>query len=414
MVHGGIVLSLSQLPEVEAVADIEIELSVYDPAEPTETPNRVEGREPSDASEFVPGGGLSAQNIHARRSGEGGDGRGPSKVILLLPRDQDITLQDSPTTAWGVAQTQRIRTSSERRTRDTRRATPNPHDQVFLATNDGMHEERRPVAADPLEGARRAPERSREGGPASQRAGQPAGATGGPGTVVPRDGATEARSQGAVASPGVGIQDGRGRESHVGADVAHGRPPVDEGPAAAHAEVTDPRIADNRDAELLAAQMVESMVEATDRTGPERGVGSGGVGGGGAPGSGGSAGTGGRAVAFGPGNGGFAGLDTSDRRYLRWHLRLRRSVYRRLVFPPARALAMDQGWSVYEFRVRRNGSLVGAPELLRSSGFADLDAAARQAIVEAAPFSPLPEELGRGLAIHTVSLRVEHSNPMIQ
>jgi len=77
-------------------------------------------------------------------------------------------------------------------------------------------------------------------------------------------------------------------------------------------------------------------------------------------------------------------------------------------------LAMDQGFSVYRFLVRLDGSLAGVPQLVRSSGFTDLDRAARQAIERAAPFEPLPEELRAEGGGHRVSLRIEHANPMVQ
>jgi protein TonB len=74
---------------------------------------------------------------------------------------------------------------------------------------------------------------------------------------------------------------------------------------------------------------------------------------------------------------------------------------------------MDQGTSVYRFEVRRNGSLVEDPELVRSSGFTDLDQAARQAIERCTPFSPLPPELApQHPSIH-ITMAIEFSNPMV-
>ena len=95
---------------------------------------------------------------------------------------------------------------------------------------------------------------------------------------------------------------------------------MDEGPAATLA-LEASRVRDDTDAERLAGQLVQSVVDASERGGPERGEGVGGVGGSGAPGSGGGRGEGGRAAPHGPGGGDFAALDTSSARYRRWYLR---------------------------------------------------------------------------------------------
>lgn len=84
-----------------------------------------------------------------------------------------------------------------------------------------------------------------------------------------------------------------------------------------------------------------------------------------------------------------------------------------MVFPRARALAMDQGTSVFRVTLRRDGSMVGSPRLIRSSGFTDLDDAARMAI-ETGSFAPLPSEIAPGSASVTISLPLEWSNPMVR
>jgi TonB family protein len=75
---------------------------------------------------------------------------------------------------------------------------------------------------------------------------------------------------------------------------------------------------------------------------------------------------------------------------------------------------MDQGWSVHRIRVRADGTLASPPTLLRESGFADLDAAALEAIVEAAPFPPLPDGLSREGSVHPLRMTIEHANPMVR
>jgi TonB family protein len=191
-----------------------------------------------------------------------------------------------------------------------------------------------------------------------------------------------------------------------------GRPPVDAAPAAAHAEAVEPRTRDSVDSELLAARMVQALADTSRRAGPERGDGRGGVGGGGAPGSGGGSGEGGHARAYGPGSGDHDALDTRDERYQRWFLAQRRAVERNLVFPRERMLAMDQGSVVYRLVVRADGTLDGDLVLLRSSGFDDLDRAARAAIERTLPLSRVPPELLAGRTSLRVAMPVHFVNPM--
>jgi len=427
--HLTLVLALLRLPAA-APEMLEIELDVLGTAveAPSPAPDEAHGADNARPAPLTPGGATSPQNVDTRERGERGDRAGAESVILLLPHDDRVTLQDSPRNSNDGFQTQRIRTANSRATREDRRATPNPHDQPWLASGHGVHPERRPVAAeDARHGARVAPSATTEGAPADVRA-VAAGSAARAGSAPDRAGAggaaveshvgargAQARSAGAAAeSPGRGIDRGRGDHARAAARVAHGRPSVDEGPAATNAAHRDARVRDDEDAELLAAQMVESWVESSRRSAPERGAGRGGVGGGGDPGVGGGRGTGGRASAHGPGAGAHASLDTSDSRYHRWYLALKRRVEDRLTFPRARLLAMDQGRTVYRFDVSADGRLAGRPRLLRSSGFEDFDRAALTAIVEAAPFAPLPRELSSGVERHSVRMMVEHSNPMVR
>jgi TonB family protein len=123
---------------------------------------------------------------------------------------------------------------------------------------------------------------------------------------------------------------------------------------------------------------------------------------------------GGRARSLGPGRGQYDALDTSDGRYRRWYTELAREIQRAMVFPRDRAVAMDQGISVYRIVVRRDGTLAGAPRLLRSSGFHDFDRAALAAIERTLPFSPMPDDLAPGRASVRIDLPLDFSNPMVR
>jgi TonB family protein len=372
----------------------------------------------SDAAPAIPGGADAKHNIDARDPGQGGDRRGAQAVIVLLPRDDRITLSDAPLNALGVGQAQRIWTASDRASSEDRRATPHPADDPFLASGQGDHRERRPVAAtDAREGARVAPAACREGTPLAGAASTVESARAGAGAVL---GATPTSRPApgprgrASASPGRGILGGRGRRASESARVAFGRPAVDQGPPATTAEERESRVRDDADAEMLAARTVQSVVDATSRRGLEAGEGRGGRDAEGAPGTGGGRREGGRARALGPGAGSWDVLDTSDPRYVRWFLDVRRRIENAMVFPRARQLAMDQGTSVYEITLRRDGTLARAPRLIRTSGLDDLDHAALAAIEQSAPFAPVPAALAPGLATVEIRMPLEFSNPMVR
>ena len=424
-IHVTLVVLLVRLPsasELALAAREPYEVALDAPGIESGVPGAASrGAAPTDADRVVAGGSSSRQNIDAQDRGQGGDAVGARDAILLMQRAEGIVLFDSPLNNLASAQTQRIRTARSRATLERRRATPNPEDAAFLASGPGTHPERRPVSAEDSDvGARRAPAASVEGArPSLDRPGiaalESASAHG-----ADREGAPSARSSaahdqaGAEASPGVGILGGEGARRSEAARVAHARPPVDRGPAATQAEETDARVRDEDDAELLARSMMQGWVESTTRSGPREGEGSGGVGGGGAAGSGGGAREGGRAAAYGPGDGRFDALDTSDARYRRWFLASRRRVHDALRFPRDRALAMDQGVSIFSVVVRRDGTLAAAPELVRSSGFDDMDRAALAAIRQATPFSPLPDDLAPERDALRIRLPIEFSNPMVR
>lgn len=350
-----------------------------------------------------PGRRPSAQNVDAFDRGGRGGGPGPTEVVLLVSGADAVTLQDAPWNARTGRQLQRIRTARDRATWEDRRATPNPGDTPFLASGDGTLRERRRPGPMPRRGV---PVRRAGASPGA------AGADPSPGPIpVEAAGAAGA----AAPRPPRGLPEGAGARSDAAGPVAHGRPPVDRGPAATPSAWRG-RVRDNRDAELLAADMASSMLDASRRRGRVDGEGPGGRAGPGAPGIGRVVDDrpGGRALAHAPGPGLHGGLDTGDPRYVRWKLALRRRIEGRLAFPRERQLRMDQGTSLYRVRVFRDGRLASRPRLLRSSGFDDLDHAARQAIERALPGPPVPAELAPRLDVVPVTIPVEFWNPVVR
>ncbi len=346
----------------------------------------------------------------AESPARGGTGAAPEEALLLFPFLSDVRLQDTHFNHLEVSQTQRIHTAATRSSFEARRATPNARDAVFLATSDfaaGHRERRTPSPVDARSG-------SALGDTASERGGE-SNAPVSEGEV--RHGHVTA--QAAPASGAArdqtdkGIAGGRGVRASARARVAFARPNVDRGPAATPA-VLQGRVHDDTDAELLAARLERSLVDASTQRSQRRAEGLGGD----ALGSLGVApsgeGRGAKASPYLPGPGRAGILDTRDGRYVHWFTQQRARVQDRLVFPEARALAKDQGSSLYRVQIHRDGRLLGPPRLLRSSGYSDFDQAARVAIEQAAPFAPLPSALAPEQDRLTVVIPVMFENPMVQ
>ncbi len=347
------------------------------------------------------GGAQSPHNVDTFESGQGGDSGGDVAFTLLVSGSHSVTLRDSITNNPRVTQIQRIRTSRDRLSWENRRATPNPNDDAFLASGQGVHPERRPVRRHDARAGAHAPHASVVGGERD-------GSALAPGTLARVEGG---RAGSDIDSPGRGILRGRGQREQRAANVAHGRPSVDEGPAATLAQYAG-RVQDDTDSEQLASSLLQRSIVDSSRRGGRR-EGEGGVEGAGALGNGRSTMEGGRARAYGPGAGRYNALDTSDSRYRRWYLQQRRRVEDALRYPRERALNRDQGRAVYRLEVRRDGSLAQQPRRIRGTGFTDLDEAARVAIAAAIPFGRVPDDLAPGQPTIRFDLTIEFSNPMV-
>lgn len=151
-------------------------------------------------------------------------------------------------------------------------------------------------------------------------------------------------------------------------------------PATTAADPADIQV--TRDADLRAAQLLQAFVQSGQRA---RGA---------PPGSG---------TAETP----HAG------RYLNWYTDQSERIRRALVFPRSRQLSLDQGTTLLRFSVARDGGLVGAPRVVRSSGFGDLDDAALAAVLRSAPFPPLPDEIAPNSPDVHLTVPVEFWNPTV-
>jgi protein TonB len=86
-------------------------------------------------------------------------------------------------------------------------------------------------------------------------------------------------------------------------------------------------------------------------------------------------------------------FDVKEMRYLAYLRRLKERIESIWIYPRNAAEKGIYGDLIIKFTIKKNGKL-GAVELIRTSGFRDLDDAALSALKNAEPFWPLPDEWG--------------------
>jgi protein TonB len=87
------------------------------------------------------------------------------------------------------------------------------------------------------------------------------------------------------------------------------------------------------------------------------------------------------------------------RQQARYELQIRQRVNDVLEFPKPLALRLEQGETVVYFAVGTDGRLSEGPRVLKSSGFAEFDSAAIQAVRRAAPFPAMPFSVPMRMAV---------------
>ncbi len=351
------------------------------------------------------GGVRSPQNLSATQAGERGDGRSSVQGRLLAARADGVNLDPRLANALGVTQEQRIRTARDRASPQDDRRTPNPDDDPWLATGDGVLLLRtRAAEALPAPGAAVVgPGRSPGAQSSMARPPDPhATATGPP---------TPASAAGGPPAPAAGLAGMTGRRPTVAGPVRTGRPALEQGHAATQADPAAQRPRDDRDADLLAQALLRGATLATVHDGPERAPGVGGVGGGGAPGAGGGAGRGGQARAFGEGDG-LVSLGTDDGRYVRYFAEVRRRLHPLWAeaFPREEALRLRQGTVILHFVIARDGT-VRDVRVARRSGIDRFDDNVLVA-VRGARLPPIPAALARDQL--RVRAPFEYRNPAVR
>jgi TonB family protein len=351
-------------------------------------------------------GGATIPRLDTGMAGRGGDAHVPVPALNLAGGDERMRLSPDLLSRLDRDQLQRMRVARTRQSWEDRRSTTHPTELTLLVTGRGTVMERRPDSSvEPSRGALESARPSVQGGtlgasPAFQ-AGESDRPVGG------------LRAGSLLGAPGAGAAESRAGVDHrASAPIGSARPDVTRGPVAVPAE-EPARPRDDVDSDQEVATTVRSLVHAST-AGGMKGEGMGGNGGGGEPGAGANSGAGSRARAMGVGPGGVFDFWTRDPRLLPYFRQLHARVdpLWRNAFPRSALVALKQGTVILQFVVHADGRATVSWPPLRPSGVDEFDRNCAEAIRRAAPFPPIPPELG----LDTLTIRAPFvaTNPAVQ
>jgi TonB family protein len=318
--------------------------------------------------------------------GRGGQPAAAAAALNLAAADEHMRLSTDLLSRLDRDQIQRIRVGRTRVSWEDRRSTTHPAELTFVAMGAAPARERRPLA-------RRDPSRGAMESPPQSCTGSAGGDARDPGDVPSALGAH--RAGGATDAPGLGLPEARPGQDHRSATrEGRARPAVVLAPVAIPA--TQPGLAaDNVDSEQEVAATLRSLVHASTAGGIVA-DGAGGAQGGGPSAAGGAEGS---AFASRPlGLGDFDVVDywTPDPRLLSYFRRMHALIDPLWAdaFPKRALYDLKQGTVILEFTVQADGRVVVSWPPLRPSGVDEFDTHCADAVRRAAPFGPIPPELG--------------------
>jgi TonB family protein len=363
---------------------------------------------PVDPSGETPrvSGGATVAHLDTGRAGHGGDAHVPVPALNLADGDERMRLSPDLLSRLDRDQLQRMRVARVRQSWEDRRSTTHPTELTLMVTGTGTVLERRTASpAQPSRGALQSPSPSVAGGSIG------ASSPGEPGeTEHPVGGARVGSLKGA---PGAGLNEARvGVDHRESAPIASARPDVTRAPVAVPAnESARPR--DDVDSDQEVATTVRSLLHASTAGGAP-GEGQGGNGGGGEAGAGANSGAGSHARALGVGEGEILDFWTSDPRLLPYFRQLHAKIdpLWANAFPKSALLELKQGTVILQFVVHADGRATVQWPPVRPSGVDEFDRNCADAIRRAAPFPPIPRELG----VSTLTIRAPFvaSNPAVR
>jgi TonB family protein len=330
--------------------------------------------------------GQDVARLDTGSPGHGGTASVREPALNLADRDQRMRLSPDLMDRLDRDQLQRLRASRVRASWEDRRSTTHPAELTFVVTGTGNVLARRPEArTDPSRGALASPAPRARGASPGSVADALEGERGSAGTSA---GARE-------AEPGLGVLEGRpGHDHRTSAPIGSARPAVVFGPVAVPAALRAlPK--DDVDGEQEVATTVQSIVHASSAGGVV-GEGTGGSGGGGDAASGGAFGGGSRATPLGAGAGDVFDYWTSDPRLVPYFRRIHAKIDPLWAdaFPKSALLDLKQGTVIIDFTVYADGHAAVSWPPVRPSGIEEFDRNCADAIRRAAPFPPIPRQLG--------------------
>jgi TonB family protein len=351
-----------------------------------------------------PSGGATVAHLDTGAPGHGGDLEARARALNLADVDEHLRLSPDLLDHLDRDQLQRIRVARTRMSWEDRRATTHPAELTLVVTGPATRLERRASAeVAPSRGALESPSPSQHG---AELGGPPANGEG----ESPPGGSLLGSVRG---SPGVGVADGLpGVDHRASAPVGSARPDVTRGPVAIPA-VDPARPRDDVDSDQEVATTVRSLLHASS-AGGVAGEGQGGNGGGGGAGAGAATGAGSRARPMGVGEGETFDFWTSDPRLVPYFRQLHARIDPLWVnaFPKSALLELKQGTVILQFTVSADGRASVQWPPVRPSGVDEFDRNCADAIRHAAPFPPIPRELG--VSSLTIRAPFVANNPVVK
>lgn len=335
-------------------------------------------------------GGEHTPRPDTGHAGRGGDASASSPAINMAARDDEAHLSPMLRSRLDRAQHARHREGHERRSPEDDSAADRPMIATIFVIGAGTRYEQRPFAAhDPGKGAYTTGVIHVAGGRA--RRPLPPGI----GLVPLRGGFTPGNAN--YDAAGGGVLDSWWDGAGFAANVTNARPYALRGRAASMADERGEH-QDTADAEQEDTSMERNLWHASTAGGP-KGVGRGGERRSGDTGSGGVAGRGSRSRALGTGSGKGSAVDPRDRRrrmYLRRVASKIHGSWSASAFPKKAVMEGKNAETRISFVIHENGSISGVT-VVRRSGFPSFDQKMLAAVFRAAPFGPMPADLGSSL-----------------
>ncbi len=357
-----------------------------------------------DVPRVIAGSGVA--HLDRGTEGRGGDATARERALNFADDTDRSSLSPDALSRLDRDQLQRLRVARSRASWEDRRSTTHPGELTLVTTGPGSIRERRPNAA-------WAPSRGALDSPAPRVEGGDLGAPLSLELMGEGERAGGEREGSETGAPGRGLlQAAAGTDHRRSAPVGESRPAVTQAAVAVPArDRARPR--DDVDSQQEVATTVRSLVLAS-AAGGLPGSGEGGSGGGGEAGAGGESGGGAVARPLGAGEGDVFDYWTTDPRLVSYF----RSIHKKVdplwrdAFPKSALFELKQGTVILDVVVQHDGSVaVGWPPV-RPSGVDEFDRNCADAIRRAAPFPPIPQELG----LRTLRIRAPFvaSNPVVK